>query len=119
MNRREVLAALAAGGVAATAATAAAPMAVNPDQSHIDFVAECARDIRKLSTAVKTRGELLEKFQPAGGRFRRELQSFSYNRCPWFKVSVTFEPADDGRAGKLEDMVTKISTPYLDDPFAE
>jgi hypothetical protein len=117
MNRREAMAALTAGGLATTATAADDPQ--NPDDAHIRFVAECARDIRKLSRTVTTRKELLEAFKPAGGRYDRTHQSFSYRRCPWFKVSVKFDVLDDDREGKPGDQITKISTPYLEDPFAE
>jgi hypothetical protein len=120
MDRREVLGALAAGGLVATGGVAlAAPAPKNADEEHLKFVVECAADIRKLSRTVTTRKELLEKFKPAGGRYSRTLQSFSYTRCPWFKVSVEFQADDDGREGKPEDKVAKVSTPYLDDPLAE
>ena len=117
MDRREVMGVLAAGGLTGVASTAPAPK--NPDEEHLKFVAECAQEIRKLARTVTTRKELLEKFKPAGGKHSRKLQSYSYTRCPWFKVSVTFEPADDARDGKPEDKVTQVSTPYLEDPEAE
>ena len=121
MDRREVVTgALAAGGLTAVGGVAsAAPAPKNPDEEHLKFVAECAQDIRKLTRTVTTRKELLEKFKPAGGLYSRKVQSFSYTRCPWFKVSVTFEPADNGREGKPEDKIVKVATPYLEDPFAE
>jgi hypothetical protein len=122
MDRREVMGVLAAGGLTAAGgvSSAAAPAPKqNPDEEHLKFVADCHAEIRKLSRSIATRKDLLEKFKPAGGLYNRTLQSFSYIRCPWFKVSVTFEPADDGRDGKPEDKVTKVSTPYLEDPFAE
>jgi len=120
MDRREVMGVLAVGGLVAAGGVAdAAPAPKNPDEEHLKFVAECAIDIRKLTRSITTRKELLEKFKPAGGLYNRKLQSFSYTRCPWFKVSVTFEPADDGRDGKPEDKVAKVSTPYLDDPLSE
>lgn len=121
MDRREVMGVLAAGGLTAVggAASAAPAPKKNPDEEHLKFVAECAREIRKLARSVTTRKELLEKFKPAGGKFSRTLQSYSYARCPWFKVSVTFVPADDGRDGQPEDKVEKVSTPYLEDPEAE
>jgi hypothetical protein len=116
MNRREALTAMAVGGVASTA-TADEPK--NPDAAHLAFVEECAKDIRKLVRSIKTRAELLEKFKPAGGLYNRTIQSFSYRRCPWFKVSVTFDAPKDGSKGEPMDKIEKFSTPYLDDPFAE
>ena len=57
MNRREVLTAMAVGGIATTA-TADEPK--NPDAAHLAFVEECANDIRKLARTLKTRAELLD-----------------------------------------------------------
>lgn len=116
MNRRDALTAMAVGGIASTAA---ADEPKNPDAAHLAFVEECAKDIRKLSRTLKTRAALLEKFKPAGGLYNRKLQSFSYARCPWFKVSVTFDAPADGSKGEPGDKIQTVSTPYLEDPFAE
>lgn len=123
MDRRKALAALSGIGLVGlaedVASAAPAPAVKDPDDVHRKFVEECYKEIRKLSRSVETRKELLEKFKPAGGLYNRKLQSFSYIRCPWFKVSVTFEPADGDKDGKPEDKVVKVATPYLEDPFAE
>ncbi len=86
---------------------------------HNAWVAGCLKEIRTVRPGM-TRAELLKRFEPAGGLYRRTLRSYSYKPCPHFKISVTFEAV--GGKGEKEgpaDRIVKVSTPYLEDPLAE
>jgi hypothetical protein len=113
MRRREALLTLAAGALPALAA----PVPQGEDE-HLKFVRACLEDIRSVKPGV-SRADLLKKFKQAGGLYNRKLASYSYLRCPFFKVSVTFEPSGPGEALAADDKVVKVPTPYLEDPLAE
>jgi hypothetical protein len=66
-----------------------------------------------------TRKSLDRLFKPAGGKYLRQVRSYSYRPCPFFKISVTFQPADGGDREQPGDRIVKVSTPYLEDPLAE
>jgi hypothetical protein len=87
---------------------------------HNAWVAGCYKEIRAIKPGM-TRADLLKRFQPAGGLYRRTLQSYAYKPCPYFKISVTFEAVGGDKDGKGRpgDKIVKVATPYLEDPFAE
>jgi hypothetical protein len=120
MDRREVLAVIGGAVVGAEAVAAPAPadtparMVARRNQ----WVSECLQQIKSIRPGM-TRKALGRLFKPAGGRYSRTLRSYSYRPCPYFKISVTFQPADGGDREQPGDKIIKVSTPYLDDPLAE
>jgi hypothetical protein len=87
---------------------------------HNAWVARCYREIRAIKPGM-TRADLEKNFTPAGGLYRRALRSYCYKPCPFFKVSVTFEPVggDPDGEGRPADRIVKVGTPYLEHPFTE
>ena len=106
------------------------------DAGQCRWLAEALKDIRTVKPGM-TRRDLLERFEQAGGLHSRTLRSYSYKRCPYIKVSVTFavvaeEKAGGNEAGGAEagpakgddvegslDEIVKVSPPYLEAPNAE
>jgi hypothetical protein len=73
-----------------------------------------------------TRADLLKVFKTEGGLWTGLQRRYVYRECPYFKVDVEFEavgrPAHDreGRvtlAERSEDLIKKISRPYLAFPI--
>jgi hypothetical protein len=116
MDRRNVLTALAASALAAPAG--AAPTPKDAGDARVAWVRDCYADIRAVKPG-QTRGDLLKKFKQAGGLYNRRIASYMYTKCPYFKISVTFEPAGPGEKLSADDKIVKVSTPYLEDPLAE
>jgi hypothetical protein len=110
------VAALAAGGVLTL--TGAAPLPNREEKAHLEWVAQCYQTIRSVKTG-QTRRDVLKAFKRAGGRQSRQLTTYLLARCPYFKISVQFEPADDKAEWSPNDKVVKVGTPYLEDPNAE
>src|SRR5262245_22864292 len=120
MQRREVLAVIGGAVVGAKAGAAPAPRDTPARvlARRNEWVGECLRQIRSIRPGM-TRKALEGLFKPAGGRYSRQLRSYSYRPCPYFKISVTFQPADGGDKAQPGDKIVKVSTPYLEDPLAE
>ena len=63
-----------------------------------------------------TREDLLKVFTTEGGVSTRFQRTYVYKDCPYVKVRVEFEAAenpDDGLAEMPEDRITKIAAPFL------
>lgn len=74
------------------------------------------REILVLIESVRpgaTRHELLEIFTTEGGLSTRSSRTYVYKGCRYIKVDVNFRPTDGSRFESPEDIVTKISRPYV------
>jgi len=100
------------------AAALSAPVPERGEDERFKFIRACLQDIRSVKPG-DTRDDLLRKFVQSGGLYNRRRASYSYLRCPFFKVSVTFEPSGPGEGLAADDKVVAVSTPYLEDPLAE
>ena len=63
-----------------------------------------------------TRENLMKVFTTEGGVSTRFQRTYVYKDCPYIKVRVEFEAAenpDDGLTQMPEDRITKISAPFL------
>ena len=99
-----------------------------PDQSsrrsqgHMEWVAESLKEMQQIKVGM-ARADLLRVFTTEGGLSTGLNRTYVYRGCPYMKVDVEFEPvgrpARDGE-GRVtpeeagEDVVKKISKPYLD-----
>jgi hypothetical protein len=85
------------------------------------WVARSLKQMQRVKVGM-TRADLLKVFTTEGGISTRLWRTYVYKQCPYFKVDVEFRavgsPARDknGRVSGDEsddDMITKISKPYL------
>jgi hypothetical protein len=84
--------------------------------SHSEWVAQSLTAIQKIKVGM-TRKDLLEIFTVEGGISTRTSRTFVFRECPYIKVDVGFQPVGE-TADKLrehmEDKITRISKPYLE-----
>jgi hypothetical protein len=91
-------------------------------EEQTEWVADSLREMRKIKVGM-TRGDLLKVFTTEGGLSTGLNRTYVYRECPYIKVDVEFEPvgrpARDAK-GRVtlseadEDVIKKISKPYLD-----
>jgi len=87
-----------------------------------EWVAESLKEMQKIKVGM-TRADLLKVFTTEGGLSTGLNRTYVFRGCPFFKVDVEFDPvgrpARDGE-GRVtlveadEDVIKKISKPYLD-----
>jgi hypothetical protein len=83
-------------------------------RNHTEWISECIKRIQSIKPGV-TRCKLLEVFTIEGGISTRSWRKYVYRECPYIKVDVEFKPTDDDKwTEKPEDIITKISKPYLE-----
>ncbi len=83
-------------------------------QDHTEWISQSLRRIQSIKPGA-TRAELLEVCTTEGGISTRSSKTYVYRECPYIKIDVEFKPIDDGKWDeKPEDVITKISKPYLE-----
>jgi hypothetical protein len=91
-------------------------------QSPTEWIAESLREMQTIKVGM-TRADLLKVFTTEGGLSTGLQRAYVYRKCPYIKVDVEFVPVgrpardDAGRVTLLEakeDVIKKISKPYLD-----
>jgi hypothetical protein len=91
-------------------------------QGQTEWVAESLKEMQHIKVGM-TRADLLRVFTMEGGLSTGLTRTYVYRGCPYMKVDVEFapvgRPARDGE-GRVtlkeadEDVIKKISRPYLD-----
>ncbi len=66
-----------------------------------------------------TRGQLEDKFPKDGGRQSISPVRFTHPACGYFKIDVAFAVNDNRTVADKSDQVTKVSKPYIEEPFSE
>jgi len=123
MQRRRVFVLLASAAIGgATALEAGSTGDVGQcSQSHVDWVAEVLKRMQTIKPGI-TRKALLTVFRTEGGLSTGLRRTFVSRDCPYFKVDVEFQAVgrpdrnEDGRVTLVEaneDIILKVSTPYL------
>jgi hypothetical protein len=85
------------------------------DLEHTELVALWLREMQTIKVGM-TRKQVLDVFTTEGGLSSRTWRTYVYRRCPYIKVDVEFNPVgneSDMLDERPEDVVTKISRPYL------
>ena len=85
------------------------------------WVADCLKEIQTVKVGM-TRKQLLEVFTTEGGLSSRTWRTHVHRRCPYIKVDVEFKVVGneaDKFAEMPEDLITKISRPYLQWPIMD
>jgi hypothetical protein len=83
---------------------------------HSEWVAKSLKTIQTIKIGM-TRRELLKLFTVEGGASNRTTRTYIFRECPYIKVDVGFEPVgspQDKLRERLEDRITRISKPYLE-----
>jgi hypothetical protein len=123
MQRRRVFPLLASAALAGATALRASPTG-DPSkysQSHIGWVTKVLERMQTIKPG-STRKTLLTVFTTEGGLSTGLHRTFVSLDCPYFKVDVEFKAVgrpdrnEDGRVtmGEAdEDIILKVSTPYL------
>jgi hypothetical protein len=123
MQRRRVFPLLASAALAGATALRASP-AGNPlrcSQSHVDWVTKVLERMQTIKPG-STRKALLTIFTTEGGLSTGLSRTFVSQDCPYFKLDVEFKAVgrpdrdEDGRVTMDEadeDIILKVSTPYL------
>jgi hypothetical protein len=123
MQRRRVFPLLASAALAGATALRARPTE-DPSQcaqSHVDWVTKALERMQTVRPG-STRKALLTVFTTEGGLSTGLHRTFVSQDCPYFKVDVEFKAVgrpdrdENGRATLVEadeDIILKISTPYL------
>jgi hypothetical protein len=120
MRRRKLfpLLASAIGGVGALWATSAS----TKENQHVAWVAGVLQRLHAIKPGM-TRKSLLAVFTTEGGLYTGLRRTFVSRECPYFKVDAEFRAAgrpdrdEHGRVTSVEgadDIVVKLSTPYLE-----
>ena len=91
-------------------------------REHTEWVAESLREMETVRVGM-TRAELLRVFATEGGLSTGLSRTYVYRECPYIKLDVEFEPVGrsardtEGRVTLVEsdeDLISRISKPYLD-----
>lgn len=99
----------------------AAGKLADASEDRIRWVARSLLDMQSVRQG-STREELLKVFVEEGGVSNRFMRRYAYRGCPYFKVDVEFDAADSPDEKPKEhpqDVVTQISTPFLEWPVAD
>jgi hypothetical protein len=123
MNRRylfRLLASVGLGGVAAVQATAQGRGQAYAE--HLAWVSDVLRKMQEIRPGM-SRERLLTVFTTEGGLSTGLQRTYVSQECPYFKVSVEFQPVgrpnrdNTGRVTLVEDRrdtIITISRPYLE-----
>lgn len=87
--------------------------------SNCKCVFDALSEIKKIKIGMK-RKDLNKIFSFDGGVSAPNPQRFVYNQCNFVKVEVKFNFVEKNERfpkDNLEDEITEISKPYLEDPF--
>jgi hypothetical protein len=85
-------------------------------EDRISWVAQSLLEMQSIKQG-STREELLNVFVKEGGLSNRFQRRYAYRDCPYFKVDVKFNAADNTDEKNEEspnDTVSQISTPFLE-----
>lgn len=83
-------------------------------QSHVKWVEASLKEMETIKVGM-TRADLLKVFMEEGGLSTRRWRTYAYQKCPYFKVTVEFNPVGEGPGlpESSKDEITKISQPFL------
>jgi len=121
MQRRRVIVLLASAVIGGSNVLNAKSTRDEGKRAHIAWVAEALKRMETVHPGM-TRKDLFTAFKIEGGLSTGLRRVFVSRDCPYFKVDVEFQavgrPAQDadGRVTLIEsdeDIILKISTPYL------
>jgi len=105
---------LAMASVVLTSCCTTPETAKQSDDNNMRLASEWLHEIRSIKTG-DSREDLLRLFQPVGN-WSRTTGMFSYRKCRFVCVDVTFDVDDERAHAQPSDKIGAISKPYLDYP---
>lgn len=91
-----------------------------PRQNSGDQMERCAEVKQAIDSSLKikpgtTRREVAKQFQEDGGANAREQTRYTYKKCMYIRINISFKPAAPRNSLEFsaDDVVTKVSKPYL------
>lgn len=93
----------------------AAKQTTDTDKEHTEWIASVMDSIDTIKPGM-TREDLLKVFTTEGGLSFRLHRTYVYKECPYIKVTVEFEAAENPNDGLTEmpsDKIVKVSAPFL------
>jgi hypothetical protein len=91
------------------------PASRDESESHRQWIAHVLRQIETIKIGM-TRQDLLQVFTTEGGLSTRSQRTYVHKECDYIKVNVEFKAIgqEDQKLNEMpEDIITAISTPYL------
>jgi len=98
-----------------TATSLAPTQTTDTDRAHTKWIASVMDSINTIKPGM-TREDLLKVFTTEGGLSFRLRRTYVYKECPYIKVTVEFEAAENPNDGLTEmpsDKIVKVSAPFL------
>ena len=89
------------------------PAKQEASRHHKEWISRCIKRIQSIKPGA-TRGRLLEVVTTEGGMSNRRGRRYVYKECPYIKVDVEFKPIGDGMLENDNDIITRISKPFLE-----
>lgn len=87
--------------------------ASSPEQDHISWVSDSLKRMQTVQPGM-TRADLLKVFTTEGGINTRNNRKYVSRDCLYFKVDVEFHASSPGFDEAADDVIVKISRPYLE-----
>ena len=87
-------------------------------QHHTEWISRCIKRIQSIKPGA-TRGELIDVLSTEGGISNRRGRRYVYKECKYIKVDVEFKPIGDEPFENDNDIITKISKPFLEWSIAD
>src|SRR5690242_11716710 len=98
-----------------TATSLAPTQTTETNEEHAKWIANVMDSIQTIKPGM-TREDLLKVFTTEGGLSFRLRRTYVYKECPYIKVTVEFEAAENPNDGLTEmpsDKIVKVSAPFL------
>jgi len=94
------------------------PAKQEASRHHTDWISQCIKRLQSIKPGA-TRGRLLEVVTTEGGISNRLGRRYVYKECPYIKVDVEFKAIGDGMLENDNDIISKISKPFLEWSIAD
>lgn len=97
------------------ATSLATKQTTDTDREHTKWIASVMDSINAIKPGM-TREDLLKVFTTEGGLSFRLRRTYAFKECPYIKVTVEFETAENPNDGLTEmpgNKIVKVSAPFL------
>ncbi|MGH9496765.1 MAG: hypothetical protein ACRD3B_17335 [Candidatus Sulfotelmatobacter sp.] len=113
-----LLSTIALVGASAQQGNPDAKSVVSIDQEHTHWLEQVMQSIATIKPGM-TRRQMLRLLTSEGGLYSRREGRYVYKQCPLIKVTVKFEPIDEGMDFNPGDKIVEISKPFLEFAIAD
>lgn len=88
------------------------------DEEHTHWIEQVMQSIATIKPGM-TRRQMLRLLASEGGLYSRREGRYVYKQCPLIKVTVKFEPIDQGMDFSPGDKIIEVSKPFLEPTIAD